>query len=120
MKYPNDDDGAVLQILFDHGINMSAPIELQFGVLCTDENSAIVIKEALQSANYKAEVSYNEGELEEDEEMSAENEEFWPSWSVIVFIKMVPEYDAIVSIQAQLNKLTNSLGGKSDGWGAEI
>lgn len=120
MNYPNDDDGAVLKLLADHGVDMSAPMKLEFAVLCADETAALRIEKALQEAGYSAEASYNEGELEDDEEMTEENEEFWPSWSVIALITMVPEYSEIVRIQQELNRLSNLLGGKSDGWGATI
>ena len=52
--------------------------------------------------------------------MTAENEESWPFWAVVVFINMVPEYHEIQRIQAHLNELAGPLGGKSDGWGAVI
>jgi len=118
MSYPQDDDGALLQMLSDHGVDMHAPMELEFAVLCADETAAHRIAQVLQDAGYDAEASYNEGELEEGEAMTEENEDYWPSWSVIAHLEMVPDYQEIQRIQAQLNQLANPWGGKSDGWGA--
>ncbi|HEX7763989.1 MAG TPA: ribonuclease E inhibitor RraB [Cellvibrio sp.] len=120
MEFPNDDDGGLLQMLHEHGIDLTAPMDLEFGVHCPDEATALQIEAVLQAAGYKAHALYDEGDLEEGEAMTAENEESWPFWAVVVFINMVPEYHEIQRIQAHLNELAGPLGGKSDGWGAVI
>lgn len=120
MNFPNDDDGALLQMLAENGVNLSAPMDLEFGVHCPDETSALQIEQVLQAAGYKAHALYDEGDLDEGEAMTDENEESWPYWAVVAFINMVPAYDEIVRIQAHLQELSHSLGGESDGWGAVI
>lgn len=120
MNFPDNDDGALLQMLFDHGVDLAAPQELEFGVLCRDETAALKVEKELQDAGYQARAIYDEGELEEGEQMTETNEEFWPSWSVVVAITMIPHYDEIVKIQAQLNILAKPFGGEADGWGAVI
>jgi len=120
MNFPNDDDGGLLQMLHEHGIDLSAPMDLEFGVHCPDENTALQIEQVLQAAGYKAHALYDEGDLEEGEAMTADNEDSWPYWAVVAFIKMVPEYDEIVRIKAHLDELSQPLGGTSDGWGAVI
>lgn len=120
MNFPNDDDGALLQMLFEHGVDLSAPLELEFGLLCSDEAAALKVEKELQETGYKARAIYDEGELEEGEAMTEANEEFWPSWAVIVYITMIPHYDDIVKTQTQLDILAKPFGGEADGWGAVI
>jgi len=66
---------------------------------------------------FSAEIFYDEGKLEEGEEVTPENEEFAPSWSVYTEICMVPEYSEILRIQKELDGISQPFGGKSDGWG---
>jgi hypothetical protein len=124
--YPDDPDGEVLAQLAAHGIDMSQPLHIEFAVDAPDDASARVIEQALQAAGYVTELDYDEGEPDEfdpDEEGEFDpddEEEFGPSWTVYAHLDMVPEYDEIVRIQADLGRIATPLGGKPDGWGALI
>ncbi len=120
MNFPNDDDGGLLQMLHEHDIDLSQPMDLEFGVHCPDEAAALKIEQVLQDAGYKAHALYDEGDLEEGEAMTPDNEDSWPYWAVVAFINMVPECTEIQRIQAHLQALAGPLGGTSDGWGAVI
>lgn len=120
MNFPNDDDGGLLQMLHEHGIDLTQPMDLEFGVQCPSEAVALQIEAVLQAAGFKAHALYDEGDLEEGEPMTDDNQESWPYWAVVAYINMVPEYDKIQAIQAQLHTLASPLGGESDGWGAVI
>jgi hypothetical protein len=57
----------------------------------------------------------------EDEEFDEEvAEEFGPCWTVYVTIDMVPEYDAVVRVQTELDAKARELGGQIDGWGVML
>jgi hypothetical protein len=71
----------------------------------------------LVDAGYDAEIEYDEGEPDEDGQIDPDDEEFGPAWDVYAKVEMVPEYDEIMRIQAELDRLAGPLGGKSDGWG---
>ncbi|MCA9162660.1 MAG: ribonuclease E inhibitor RraB [Pirellulaceae bacterium] len=118
--YPDDADGAVLASLAAHGVDMSAPLVIEFAVAAPDEASAHSIGQALAEAGYDAEVEYDEGEPDEDGMLDEEDEEFGPSWTVYVDIEMVPEYDELMRIQAELDRIARPLGGNSDGWGVTL
>lgn len=120
MNFPDDNDGGLLQMLAEHGVDLTVPMDLEFGVQCPDEAAALQIEALLQGAGYTAHALYDQGDLEDGEAMTEENRDAWPYWAVVAFIKMVPEYDEIVRIQAHLHSLAAPLGGESDGWGAVI
>ncbi|WP_372720856.1 ribonuclease E inhibitor RraB [Novipirellula sp.] len=117
--YPEDADGAVLANLQSLGVDMSAPLLIEFAVDAPDEASAHRIEKALLAKQYETEVYYDSGEPDEDdeEELEEDDEEFGPSWTVYVNVTMVPEYDEIIRIQAELDELSKPHGGRSDGWG---
>lgn len=116
--YPNDDDGKVLKFMAESGIDMTASIEIEFPIDSKDEETSEKIGEKLKQNGYgNIEIDFDEGELKKGEKMTAENEEFWPSWTVYTTFNMIPKYDQIIKIQKDLNALVIPLGGKSDGWG---
>ncbi|MEM1158246.1 MAG: ribonuclease E inhibitor RraB [Verrucomicrobiota bacterium] len=116
--YPDDSDGNVLRGMAESGMNMSAEYEIEFPITSQDEEMAKKIELTLRASGYKnIEIYFDEGELAEGEEMTEENEEFWPSWTVYSKFMMVPEYEKIIQIQHDLDRLVIPLGGKSDGWG---
>lgn len=119
--YPDDADGAVLQELESHGVDMTQPLTIEFAIAAPDESSANSIAIALSATGYEPEIAYDEGEPDEDGEIDPEDEEeFGPSWSVYVSIEMVPTYDDIVRIQEELDALAQQHGGNADGWGAML
>lgn len=123
--YPDDADGAALAGLAERGVDMSQPLDFDFPVAAPDEATAIAIQQALAAAGYESDVEYDEGEPDDEDEddsdglneVDEEDEEFGPSWTVYVNIQMVPEYDEIMRIQAELDRVAKPLGGYSDGWG---
>ena len=119
-SYPDDVDGNILRNLAESGHDMSKPLVFDFFVDSPDQESSKNIEKELIKAGFSAEAHFDEGELEEGEEMTEENEEFWPSWTVYVFSKMVPSYDEIMRIQEQLDTIAAPFNGKADGWEIEI
>jgi len=121
-EYPDDADGSVLADLAALGIDMTQPMDIEFPVAAPDEEAANAIASALIAAGYDAHVEYDDGEPEEesDEDEDEDEDDFVPGWDVYVSTRMVPDYDEIIRIQADLGRLANPLGGMSDGWGAML
>ncbi len=131
--YPDDADGAALANLAEQGVDMSQPLDFDFPVAAPDEAAAIAIQQALAAAGYASEVEYDEGDADDEDEfgpdgeyevdaddedeIDADDEEVGPSWAVYVNLQMVPQYEEIMRIQAELDRLAQPLGGYSDGWG---
>ena len=121
-NYPDDADGAVLADLAARGVEMSSPLLIEFAVAAPDEGSANAIAKAMRAAGYDTEICFDEGELEEedldeDDELDPDDEEFGPSWTVFANVSMIPEYDEIMRIQADLDRIAGPHGGQADGWG---
>ena len=117
--YPDDADGAVLSDLAAQGIDMSQPLLIEFPIVVPDEATATQVNEALAAAGYETQIEYDEGEPDFDPEVD-DPEEFGPMWTVFANIQMVTEYNEIIRIQTDLNRISKPLGGKSDGWGVMI
>jgi len=65
------------------------------------------------------EAVFDEGELEDGEELGRENEQFWPSWTVYISRTMIPDYEAVVGFQKALAGVCQGAG-TPDGWTVEI
>ncbi len=118
-QYPDDADGSVLADLAALGIDMTQPMDIEFPVAAPDEEAAHAIAGALVAAGYDAHVEYDDGEPEDDSDED-DDDEFVPGWDVYVSARMVPDYDEIIRIQADLGRIANPLGGMSDGWGVML
>lgn len=114
--YPDDADGAVLADLAAQGIDMSQSLLIEFPVAVPDEASAKNSALAMTKAGYDARIEYDEGEPDYDPAVDDEDE-FGPSWTVYADVQMIPEYNEIMRIQADLDRIAGPFGGKSDGWG---
>ncbi|EMR05525.1 hypothetical protein C772_02497 [Bhargavaea cecembensis DSE10] len=101
--FPNDDDGLVLQMLKDEGIDFSIPQPLDFAISCPDKRSAKKILKALKREGFTAEIEEDEGE-----------------WSCYAFVVTHLDYDTIVEIQERLHQLATPFDGQSDGWGVMV
>lgn len=119
-NFPDDSDGAVLKSLAKHGVDLSKSLEIEFAMTAPDEQGAKDIAAAFAAAGYDAEISYDDGEPDPDGQVQDDEEGFGPSWAVFVAVEMVPEYQRLVDIQAELKTLAQPLGGKPDGWGVLI
>jgi hypothetical protein len=118
--YPDDADGAILADLAAQGIDMSQPLLIEFPVAVPDEVSANSTLKAMTEAGYESHIEYDEGEPDDDGEIDPDDEEFGPSWTVYANVRMIPEYNKIVRIQAELDRLAWPFGGNSDGWGVML
>ncbi len=118
-SYPNDADGAVLEDLAAHGVDMTQPLLIEFTVAIPDEPSAKKLVTAMTKAGYAPELEYDEGEPDFDPETD-DLDEFGPSWTVYTTVHMIPEYNQIIRIQAELDQIAQPFGGKSDGWGVML
>ena len=117
--YPDDADGTVLADLAAQGVDMSKPLLIEFAVAVLDEASADGSLKAMMKAGYASRIEYDEGEPDYDPEVDDEDE-FGPSWTVYADIRMIPEYNEIMRIQAELDRVARPCGGKSDGWGVML
>ena len=117
--YPDDADGAVLADLAAMGVDMTRPLLIEFPVAVPDEASANSTATAMTEAGYDPHVEYDEGEPDFDPEVD-DADEFGPAWTVYANVRMIPEYDEIVRIQAELDQIARPFGGKSDGWGVML
>jgi hypothetical protein len=116
--YPDDADGSVLTDLAAHGVDMTKPLQIEFAVAAPDEDAATAIADALSKAGYDGHAEFDEGEPDADED--DDDDEFSPSWTVYASVTMVPEYDEIIRIQEELDRLAEPFDGYIDGWGVML
>ncbi|MEM6692109.1 MAG: ribonuclease E inhibitor RraB [Planctomycetota bacterium] len=117
--FPNDVDGAVLADLAARGIDLKQPLTIEFPIAAPDESSAKNIAAAIAQEGYKPRIEYDEGEPDFDPEID-DPDEYGPSWTIYISVRIVPEYIELKRIQARLDQIANPSGGKYDGWGVVL
>jgi len=81
---------------------MSMPLDIDFMVAMPSQVAADELAKLVAQRGY---------------EPSVECDEETQQWTCYCKKRMVPSYEAIVGAQAELDELSASLGGHSDGWG---
>lgn len=104
MQFPDDDNGQMLAAMAQAGIDLTQSLEVDFFLVFDDQRDAESAIEALSQTDMNGEL-----ELNFDEEST--------KWEVIVCLHMVPEYDALVAKETELNTFAQEFDGISDGWG---
>ena len=121
IDFPNDSDGSALRQLSERGLDMNRAVKFEFSIHVEDEERAERVLGLLKAAKLGdlGEVVFDEGELEDGEQMTSENEQFWPSWTVYICRTMLPSYEAVIEFQRTLADVCQEAG-RPDGWTVEI
>lgn len=101
-KFPNDDDGNVLQALHAKGVDLTKPREIEFYCYVSDLAQANEVATKTKALGFLPDIY-------EDETTS--------KISVYSIKKMVPTYQDIIENQKVLNSLLKAYGTVCDGWG---
>jgi hypothetical protein len=102
VEYPDDADGAALRRVQAHGSDMTRPMDIDFAVSVPNEEAGQRVAEAAGARGYRTKV-------EKDDDSG--------EWTCYCSRRLVPEYEAILAAQVELDGLSESFGGYSDGWG---
>lgn len=101
-----DEDGDALRRLREAGSDLSRPMAIDFAIDVSDGVAARAIALEVAAAGYRVEV------VEEDEDGEG------PSWTCYCMREMIPDYEAVIAVQAELDRLAAPYGGRCDGWGS--
>ena len=104
MQFPDDDNGKILTAMSEAGIDLSRHLDVDFFLVFEDQRDADFATKELANSDLEGEM-----ELHLNDELG--------KWELIVCINMVPEYQAIVDQEIQLNHFAEEFGGATDGWG---
>ena len=102
-QFPDDGNGDMLQAMFDAGMDLTAPLALDFYLVFSDKSKAEAALAAVSSLSLEGEEELNFNDLEQ--------------WELIVALTMVPDHAAITAKEAELDKFARKFGGHNDGWG---
>jgi hypothetical protein len=104
-KFPNDEDGQVLKMLYKQGVDFNDPQDVEFFIAVPDKQSGEAVLKALSDDGLNC-------ELEQDDETE--------EWTCYCLKKMLLNYEEIIDIQKRLDGLSIPYGGQTDGWGVMI
>ena len=104
-KFPNDEDGQVLKMLYKQGVDFTEPQDVDFFIAVPDKKSGEAVLKSLRDDGLIC-------ELEQDDETE--------EWTCYCFTKMLLNYEDIIDIQKRLNGLIKPYGGQTDGWGVMV
>lgn len=103
IPYDDEGDGNALRFLLRDGSDLSKPMEIDFCILAPDEATGRRIAALVAPLGYQVEVS---------------DDGCANGWTCYCTRTLIPDYDAIIEIQASLDALARPFGGKIDGWGS--
>lgn len=106
MQYPNDENGQVLQSMFERGVNLNREYEIDFFHLFNDEESAVKMA-------YEVDHSY------ENIKVKIYTNDVSKGFDVYVSVNMAPTHENITHVEVTFADIATKYGGKSDGWGFE-
>ncbi|MEI2467797.1 ribonuclease E inhibitor RraB [Niallia taxi] len=104
-KYPNDEDGNVLQLLEQQGCDFSLEQKVDFFIEVPNKKTGELVLKALQEKGIFS-------ILEQDKEDM--------QWYCQCFYNMMLSYEGIIEAQQKLNDICQLYGGSVDGWGVGI
>jgi regulator of RNase E activity RraB len=102
-RFASEETKAILSRMTKDGDDLSQPREIDFNHLFEEKDKAEAFMNAALQQGY--------------ENVDCD---FWDDqgkWQTAVHVFMVPELEEIDEIEAELDKIANSLGGSPDGWG---
>ena len=106
MTFPNDDTGQVLAEMHAAGVDLTIVHPVVFFQLFEQKEQAEAMAELLK-------------EKAPDMQLSIHPDETPNVWDLDCTINMLPDYDAIVAQEAQLEQIAAKFNGYNDGWGIE-
>jgi len=101
-EFPNDENGDVLRRMYAVGDDLTKPRMIEFCFVFPERTQALVFAEHVDDRDVEICISFF---LERE------------MWQAIVKRHMVPEHEAISSLEARLASIANKVGGSADGWG---
>lgn len=102
-QLPNDSDGDALRRLVATGSDLSKEMEIDFAVDVPDRDTGLAFAAIAAPLGFRTNVDQGDAT---------------GRWTCYCSRKMVPTYDAIVSIQGTLEKVGRPYNAKPDGWGS--
>ncbi|WP_448550445.1 ribonuclease E inhibitor RraB [Thalassotalea fusca] len=106
MSFPNDETGQVLAEMHATGIDLTQLHSVVFFQLFEKKEQAQMMVDYLK-------------EKAPDMKVVLQPDEVPNVWDVDCTINMIPDYDAIVAQEAQLEQIADKFNGYNDGWGIE-
>jgi hypothetical protein len=101
-QFPNDENGDVLQRMWDGGDDLSEPRIVDFCFIFPEEQQAAAFAGIISDPAIKVSVSYYEEKA---------------MWQAIAQRRMIPTHQDITAQELALTNYAESVGGSADGWG---
>lgn len=106
-EYPRDADGDALRRVVADGSDMTKPMEIDFVVAVPSREAGDQVAQHARRLGFRVDLVADAHEEEPDA----------TSWSCYCTKSMVPDYDALLAVQRELDGIAKPWGGWSDGWG---
>lgn len=104
MKFPNDENGATLREMFEAGIDLSQPLDVDFFLIFKTMKDAEAMIAELAASGETLATTLEKNDIHDD-------------WELRCTLNMVPSHAAITLRELQFEKLAEKHNGLGDGWG---
>jgi hypothetical protein len=101
--YPNDSDGDALRRVAKSGSDMSKPMDIDFQIAAPNEVTAERVGGEAAKLGYRISIYSSEHVADR--------------WTCECTRSVVPTYDTVIAVQAELDAIARPLGAHPDGWG---
>ncbi|WP_445493238.1 ribonuclease E inhibitor RraB [Niallia sp. 03133] len=101
MKFPNDEDGQVLNELYKYGLDFNSKHKVDFFIVIPDKLVGEKISKLVSKEDFEILIS-----MDED-----------GGWSCCCQKTIYLTYENVVNIQEYLDEVSSPFGGILDGWG---
>lgn len=105
--YPDDASGRVLRGMAKSGVEISAKYDIDFEHIFADLSGAEAFEQKVKELGFQTKLREYEG-----------RSGFY--WEVQVVVRMVPTYEGVTRMEAELDRIADSYGGMANGWGVLI
>lgn len=108
-RFPDDEDGRVLNDLAEAGVDLTLPRLIEFTVEAESKAQGRELLNVLEGTEYAGRIEYTEAD--EDGEK--------PVWMVYAGVEMVPDYHELIRHQKVVSEVAEKFGLMCDGWVTE-
>ena len=108
-QFPDDSDGDVLRSLQAKGVDLEKSRLIEFYCYAKNRSVAGEIVRRLDPLGFRSDITENEDATDPDKRIS-----------VYSGRQMIPSYDEIITIQAELDAILSEFGTHCDGWGTLV
>ena len=104
MDFPNTENGALLLEMYQAGIDLSIPHDVDFFINFQKKRDAEKMWREVEASDSASKFSLTETDIQD-------------GWILCCTVRLIPTHDDITRTEIAFDKMAEKYNGESDGWG---